>query len=96
MISGREFLIGPTSDYETWLTGIRSVGVISSQSIESNVFKGSVRGSCLWGITALETAFASRGVCRFERMHRDPRLDSRDFRRPSVSAWHVQIPKYFA
>ncbi|MBR0691618.1 helix-turn-helix domain-containing protein [Bradyrhizobium lablabi] len=74
-----DFLIGPTSDYETWRTGIRSVGVISSQSVEPAAFKGSVRGSCMWGIVALETAFASPGVSRFERMSRDPRLDSSDY-----------------
>src|SRR5215475_7101615 len=79
MISASEFLIGPTSDYETWRTGIRSVGVFSSQSVESEVFKGSVRGSCIWGIVALETAFASPSVSRFERMSRDSRLDSNDY-----------------
>ena len=74
-----EFLIGPTSDYETWLTGIRSIGVFSSQGAKSKVFKDSVRGSCMWGIIALETAFASPSVSRFERMRRDPRLNSSDY-----------------
>ena len=79
MPSRSEFLIGPTSDYETWLTGIRSIGVLSSQGVESNVFKGSVRGSCMWGIIALETAFASPNIGRFERIRRDPRLNSSDY-----------------
>jgi AraC-like DNA-binding protein len=79
MTSGSEFLIGPTSDYETWLTGIRSVGVFSSQGVESKVFKGSVRSSCMWGIIALEAAFESPSVSRFERMRRDPRLNSSDY-----------------
>jgi AraC-like DNA-binding protein len=79
MISGSEFLIGPTSDYETWLTGIRSIGVSDARGAESGIFKGSVRGSRLWGIIALETAFASPSVSRFERMRRDPRLDSSDY-----------------
>ncbi|QIO34859.1 helix-turn-helix domain-containing protein [Bradyrhizobium sp. 1(2017)] len=79
MTSGSDFLIGPTSDREAWLTGIRSVGVLSSQGVESNAFRGSVRGSCLWGITTLETTFASLSVCRFERMHRDPRLECSDY-----------------
>jgi AraC-like DNA-binding protein len=79
MNSGSEFLIGPTSDYETWRTGIRSVGVFSSQGVESGVFKGSVRSSSMWGITALETAFASRSVSRFERTGRDSRLNSSDY-----------------
>jgi AraC family transcriptional regulator, positive regulator of tynA and feaB len=79
MTSGSEFLIGPTSDYETWLTGIRSVGVFSFQGVESKVFKGSVRGSCMWGIIALEAAFESPSVSRFERMRRDPRLNSSDY-----------------
>ena len=79
MTSGSEFLIGPTSDYETWRTGIRSIGVFPSPEVESKVFKGSVRGSSMWGIIALETAFASPSVNRFERMRRDPRLDSSDY-----------------
>jgi AraC family transcriptional activator of tynA and feaB len=79
MISGSEFLIGPTSDYETWLTGIRSIGVSDSRGVESRVFNGSVRGSRLWGIIALETAFASPSVSRFERMRRDPRLNNNDY-----------------
>lgn len=79
MTSGSECLIGPTSDYETWRTGLRSVGVFSSQDFESRVFKASIRGLRLWRITALEAAFASRSACRFDRIHRDPRLDSRDY-----------------
>jgi AraC family transcriptional activator of tynA and feaB len=79
MTGGSEFLIGPTSDYETWLTGIRSVGVSSSQGVGSNIFEGSVRGSRIWGIIALETAFASPSASRFERMRRDPRLNSSEY-----------------
>jgi AraC family transcriptional activator of tynA and feaB len=50
MTSRSEFLIGPTSDYETWRTGFRSVGVFSSQDLESKVFKASILGLRLWGL----------------------------------------------
>jgi len=79
MPSRSEFLIGPTSDYETWLTGIRSIGVFGSRGVDSRIFKGSVRGSCMWGMTALDTAFASPNISRFDRMRRDPRLNSSDY-----------------
>jgi AraC family transcriptional activator of tynA and feaB len=74
---GGEFLIQPTSDYEAWLTGLHSLGYSSFES--EDIFKGSVHASPMWGITAVDVAFASRGVSRAERTQRNARLDRKDY-----------------
>jgi AraC family transcriptional activator of tynA and feaB len=77
MFTGGEFLIEPTSDHEAWVTGLHSLGYSSFES--ENMFKGSVRASCMWGITAVDVGFSSCGVSRADRTQRNVRLDSKDY-----------------
>ena len=76
MIASRKFLIESTSNYEAWVTGLQSLGY---SSFESDVFEVSVRRSDMWGISAVDVAFASRRVSRAERTHRQTRVDGRDY-----------------
>jgi AraC family transcriptional regulator, positive regulator of tynA and feaB len=78
MSSGSDFLVAPTSDHETWRASVHSLGY---GSFESDGFKGSMRGSRMWGITAREVAFASHTASKFERTHQDVRLDGMDYYR---------------
>ena len=96
MTSGSEFLIGPTSDYETWRTGLRSVGVFSSQDLESKVFEGSIRGSRLRGLLRsklhLQAAASVENIPLSIWLHASCSLRSTYFRQ-CVDARHLQAER---
>lgn len=71
-----EFLGTPSMDYEEWQSAVRSIcGRYTPTAVQPRAFSGRVQARSIYGLRAVDLSCSAH---RFERTHRDVRLDARD------------------